>query len=267
LARCAFCRSEVGRLSAEHVLPAWLLREVLPAGTTARTKRHVSFSHLVKREHTEARREEGPVNASVVRKVCRDCNNGWMSSLEAEVKPIAASLARGIPLTLLTEGQRVLAFWALKTTIMLEYTHDATRSASSAERYSIYRGRNDRRLPKHAKVWIGWFDDGQVLSCSYFHRASTVVPPDEPWRRPPRRPNVQATVFLLGHLLLVVFSGTMTGADELFFPLYPFENFLHCLTPPHTPVRWPNTARPVTDFGAVAQLHENLLYLQMSRPS
>jgi len=54
--------------------------------------------------------------------VCRKCNGGWMSTLEAQVDPIFEKLTTGTDISLLTsEEVETLARWTGKTAIVLGY--------------------------------------------------------------------------------------------------------------------------------------------------
>ncbi len=119
---CLFCgctlRSKktkaVGK-SNEHIIPGWLMdylgvREmaVTPTLTEVASGRIVDI-----RKHA--------VSAFVAGTVCGTCNNGWMSDLEGDVKPVLIPLIEDPRrLETLNGKQRVLvARWALKTAAML----------------------------------------------------------------------------------------------------------------------------------------------------
>jgi hypothetical protein len=54
--------------------------------------------------------------------VCRECNGGWMSMLEAQVDPVFETLTNGTDISLLTpEEVETLARWTGKTAIVLGY--------------------------------------------------------------------------------------------------------------------------------------------------
>lgn len=51
----------------------------------------------------------------VVKAVCEECNNGWMSSLEAQVRPFLEPMVRGGDARLTVADQMALARWAAKS--------------------------------------------------------------------------------------------------------------------------------------------------------
>jgi hypothetical protein len=57
-----------------------------------------------------------------IRAVCVPCNTGWMSQLEKKVKPVLIPLllAEGLPLTLSSSEQDLLAVWAYKTALIID---------------------------------------------------------------------------------------------------------------------------------------------------
>lgn len=84
--------------------------------------------------------------------VCRNCNNGWMSKLENEMKPIVESILDEQLRALDISSQAVIAVWAMKTAMALE--------ALYAEREFFY-SENERRnmravsaIPECTSIWI-----------------------------------------------------------------------------------------------------------------
>lgn len=114
---CLFCGAGgAGVLSKEHVIPQWLLKHLeLPAddklfqgvassadGTLSQTPRiHSSFNFV-----------QGHV--------CEECNNGWMSQLEAAAKPILVPLIDGERTieSLAEEEAQIVGKWTCKTAYM-----------------------------------------------------------------------------------------------------------------------------------------------------
>jgi hypothetical protein len=62
----------------------------------------------------------------IVKHLCGNCNNGWMSRLERETKPIIISLLEDSLEAVDSNIQAVLATWAVKTAMVLE-AFDPTR--------------------------------------------------------------------------------------------------------------------------------------------
>jgi hypothetical protein len=68
----------------------------------------------------EQRRAEIKLDSFKLKKICKCCNNGWMSKLEESAKPLILGLIRGLrELNSLSEDERrILARWAGKTAIV-----------------------------------------------------------------------------------------------------------------------------------------------------
>jgi len=93
-----------------------------------------------------------PTKELLVKRVCPDCNNGWMSRLENNAKPILESILDDKLGALDAPAQCTLALWAVKTAMVLE-----TIDSSQTWFYSD----DERRLmcvmqtiPPRTSVWI-----------------------------------------------------------------------------------------------------------------
>jgi hypothetical protein len=111
---CRACGAEMkGNASREHILPQWLHPYIeLP---------NVSLEHkAVNEEQTTLLRRHG-LNNFVFKAICSGCNNGWMSQLEIEVKPILLPLIeeKRSADSLVGDERRIIARWAFKTAFMI----------------------------------------------------------------------------------------------------------------------------------------------------
>lgn len=135
---CVFC-GQPNKLTREHIIPQWLQDHLVVAQQTvwrscgSHSRQH-SFSGLVSR------------------RVCIDCNTGWMSKLEAIAKPVLLSLLeekteRAIP----PDECAVLARWVLKTVFVLDTT--ALNRVVPDQHYRLlYEG----KAPKHTIIAIAY---------------------------------------------------------------------------------------------------------------
>lgn len=57
-----------------------------------------------------------------VRRVCSDCNNGWMSDLEVAAKPLVLPWIDGSRTRLVYDQQQAIATWGIKTAMMIQYS-------------------------------------------------------------------------------------------------------------------------------------------------
>lgn len=146
---CLFCDRLLGANRAkEHVVPSWLLKHldsvtevVIPA--VART----ADSEIIdRRRHTADAMLEG--------RICNECNNGWMSALEADAKPIIIALIDGERLVFgLTDEERVLlARWSAKTAYMLNSSSNLKERVDSGHLRELMT--EVTRLPSNVAVFL-----------------------------------------------------------------------------------------------------------------
>jgi hypothetical protein len=102
-------------VTLEHALPRWLADEIQIPGVSLR-----QFLHDEKRpEDTLLRNHQ--LNTFGSKKVCRVCNNGWMSRLESDAKPYILDLMyqKTSILALTDDARQTLSRWAVKTAFMI----------------------------------------------------------------------------------------------------------------------------------------------------
>jgi hypothetical protein len=104
-----------------------------------------------------------------VRYVCRQCNNGWMSDLEARAKQYVQPLLMGQTLTLDSLGQSLLALWGMKTAMVLEGIDPPVKRAYTDQDRA--RLRIDCKIPWRTSVWLATSVDPGL-----FHSSKTRLP-------------------------------------------------------------------------------------------
>jgi hypothetical protein len=109
---CAFC-GEKGDMSGEHVWPKWVRNVILP------DRRGVGgyvWARAVPEGTDEIERVLQRDNLALaqieVKRVCKDCNTGWMHRIEDEAIPVLRRPIQGDPQTLHSEDVEVAASWA-----------------------------------------------------------------------------------------------------------------------------------------------------------
>jgi hypothetical protein len=102
-----------GTATREHILPQWLHPYIEIPG--------VSLEHRAVTEERVSLLRSHDLNNFVFKSICGTCNNGWMSQLEAEVKPILLPLIeeKRSAESLTDDETRLLARWAFKTAFMI----------------------------------------------------------------------------------------------------------------------------------------------------
>jgi hypothetical protein len=143
--RCVFC-GNVGKLTAEHVFPAWTTNWVPGAGTAA--IRHEMHG----RQAVNYEKRDLDVKS---RAVCETCNNTWMAKLETRIIPILGPLmASTEPAVVHGRTHRLIAWWAAKTAAMLDTVHPDRVIPIPA--YQAIR--HDREpAPSTMGIWMGCY--------------------------------------------------------------------------------------------------------------
>jgi hypothetical protein len=111
---CLACGETSNPASREHVFARWLLEEL--QSLDAPISLYRGFGDGSSKQERVAIR----LDSFKLKRVCEACNNGWMSHLEGNAKPIIVELIKGrrALATLGEEERQILARWAGKTAII-----------------------------------------------------------------------------------------------------------------------------------------------------
>jgi hypothetical protein len=93
-----------------------------------------------------------------------------MSDLEQEVRPLLEPMLHGETRILDGERQVLLARWAFKTTVMLEFTHPQERAIQPADTSWLYE---QREPPQNAMIWIASY---RGVARNSFYRHDVMQP-------------------------------------------------------------------------------------------
>lgn len=140
--KCIFCRKTTTR-SKEHVWPQWLEELLGVQGKiSAWVHRSVTGNAVSRRIQNTA--------SIVLGQVCGECNNGWMSELENQVRPLVQSMLPGvIGRTLSAADAGTLARWAFKTAIVLNAASNYRHIVPEAHYAHLY---STRQVPARVVV-------------------------------------------------------------------------------------------------------------------
>jgi hypothetical protein len=113
--RCAFCGC-TGKLSGEHVWPKWVRDVIL----SDRRRGGYVYADATPGEPVEITltRPVAELADLTVKKVCEDCNTGWMHRIEDAVIPILRRPVQGDPTTLRGELRSVATWTFLKCLVV-----------------------------------------------------------------------------------------------------------------------------------------------------
>lgn len=145
---CVFCGGSP--TTNEHVLPKWI-RKFLPGGN------RIVHEWRAPGEEEPSRRWVTDLVDFKARVVCETCNTGWMADLEERAEPFLGSMIRGNGRTLYADGKATVAFWALKTTLVLDAANPSARTIPDDDYAALYR--TQEVLP-NTSAWMGANDFG-----------------------------------------------------------------------------------------------------------
>lgn len=150
-----------------------------------------------------------------VRWVCKTCNNGWMSDLQNQAKPILVPLLANQSSTLGVEDLTTLARWVAMTVMTGEFANQSTEpvvSISQRDRESLKAG---NAPPGNWHIWIG---KSREDTATWAHSLLPLLG-NEPHPfdvNGPAIPTTQLTIFGVGSLVFVSFSSFFQSCNWRF---------------------------------------------------
>jgi hypothetical protein len=147
---CIFCGGPAN--SREDVWPLWMTKHFIAPGT------------MESQRGPDLQVRTRPVDRPelVVRRVCEDCNNGWMSRLQSRAKPIIERLWQEPNVTLPLEDCHSLSLWAVMTVMVMQ-----TLGEEEGWLYSEYDCTlmwNSQQMPRFTGIWIANCDGHTEIS-------------------------------------------------------------------------------------------------------
>lgn len=137
-----FCQGQVS--SREDIWPQWLTKR-FPSSDASRMEAERG-GHKLGIWQTKTSK------LLPARCVCENCNNGWMSKLEVEMKPIVESILDEKLKAIDVSSQAVIAKWATKTAMALEALYpEREYFYSETERQDM---RSVSSIPERTSIWI-----------------------------------------------------------------------------------------------------------------
>lgn len=237
---CIFCGS--GGLTREHVLPNWMSKMFAPGLTATTTIEKAG-------EPTSVYRSALLQHKAKI--VCANCNNGWMSKLEADTKPILSKmlfdLMHGSKLG--KYEQELLAFWAQKTVMILALSTGAEYRIPRESHTSLY----ELQTPiQEITVRLGWRipKKGKYGPHLSYFTISDVTGPEKPSIEAKiGKVEVWRAVVAIGNVVFHVNGSTpnvrveVANVDIRVTPqIYPYEKVLEW------PFEWPVDALTSVGF-------------------
>jgi hypothetical protein len=188
---------------------------------------------------TEVRRRRGHMTTRKLRRVCRDCNNVWMSRIEDEAKPYLLPMMSGQNVYMDRTAQKKVVDWITLKCMVFENNRreDAATTLEQRQRFM-----EKREIPAYTQIHL--FRCGETPWDWQFHRHSanfTASPPPTPLH--PRRKNAQSFAFGVGELLAYVLQAFAADIEFRFERIHarqiwpPIDEF----------VAWPPVIRATRD--------------------
>ena len=147
---CIFCGGF--NLSKEHVWPNWTRKVLTDNPSPAHHEWHNTFSSkgtVVKESGMRTR--QGSTFTKKLRVVCKTCNNGWMSRLENDTKPILLTLIQGEPTLLDREQQTLLAQWIVLKVMITEWNRPLEAFIPKVDRRAFM---DNLTIPPYLEMWV-----------------------------------------------------------------------------------------------------------------
>lgn len=203
-------------LTNEHVIPQWLAE---PLGAK---DQEVTHAYESPPSMGAPRREWATTGVDLkVKRVCAECNNGWMNDLERGVQPFLGNLVRGRIAMLGPSRRAVLVRWLLKTIAMQQLAeptdaqivpsdlaHEARDCNPPSNRFQVWAAGND-------------FEAGVALGVRGFEAQAGDGPQHSSWIHACVLRRVTLVTLDLGaegNIRPVVVQGPLTGAIAQLWP-------------------------------------------------
>lgn len=246
---CAWCGSTP--LTREHLVPFWL-GEVLADAFGDNEGYDFGFEFIdsdgsrTTRSHPQRRPEV------VVKAVCEECNNGWMSSLEGQVRPFLEPMVRGGDARLAVADQVALARWAAKVAVLLDHYEDGAIVLGHDDLRQIYR---DGIAPPSYHMRLAFRPEPGSQPFDFYVSGHHAAPTGTTDLEAPTAPNSFSVTLALGHVVIAIVGGPGMENHERWARGSDFPLMIWPPTPDG--ISWPPHAPVVRDRDGLRQFHES----------
>lgn len=203
---CIFCNNYVD--SKEHVWPTWM-HELLDGNPMGKYNRQTINRHPSGAEEVSGPTgKPGNVFNIQVRAVCRQCNNGWMSIKEGEVKPFLELMVAGTPVTITSAQVELLAKWCALKFIVMEHSSVGTSLTPLSDRIAF---KENGDIPPYFRIYVGnHLSKARSAAARHSHTLSLSpngpVPPLDGTNR-----NIQTISIILGRIFIHINAARIDG--------------------------------------------------------
>lgn len=230
---CHFCQHEftespsAHERTREHVFGDWTtpyLQSPLGPGTQIRWQAEGD-------ERSQSAYPAFPAQQAV-QGVCKACNSGWLSEIQATAKPfLLPALKSTKRRSFGEEAQKALGLWAYRAALVAGVKAGAAAIPVSR----LHEFYEQRQPPDSTRIWLAATGQRQL---TYINTSVIKVFPED--SEPPERANAFASVLGIGHLAFCIVcwtdikpGGSMRRVHESFagatIPIFPVRG----------PIQWP----------------------------
>lgn len=211
MAKCIFCGAEES-LTKEHIFGEWLKDEFPSDAKTTHIVGKMDWpKHVITREPiTKDEKRTGNTRSRYAKVVCKSCNNGWMSQLEAAAKPIVLGLMNRSFRALGPKEQCAIATWATKVCMIAEWIKSDKIHVTQEERDTL---KNTRNPPKGWGLWIANYAGGSWAHLTVFQHRGNLFSPVVP-QAGGKMHYGQSTIFGMKKVIFLVISSNFPGLVE-----------------------------------------------------
>jgi hypothetical protein len=153
---CIFC-NKTREKAKEHIWPRWLQLNLYGDTKSQFDGMHISSNQI---SVLDKRQQTG--ETLIFGRICKICNNGWMSDLEEDFKPIFHKLIDDYKnITRLSKSERkTISCWSLKTAMMINAGSNY-RQIIPIEYYNLFY--LNQQIPKDIKIDIAFIKSDDLL--------------------------------------------------------------------------------------------------------
>jgi hypothetical protein len=147
---CVFCQEDIAASDPpEHIFPKWL-RNFRPKGMTLVHEPGVEVrGRCIKRIGEHTFRSKGP--EATTDKVCKECNQEWMSDLENQASQLLTPLIEGEKVQLTLNDQIFISEWITKTLLMCQFLNPNDKVIPNSDYQDLY---DDRSASKFCEIFL-----------------------------------------------------------------------------------------------------------------
>lgn len=207
--RCIFCGSSKD-MTGEHMFAAGLHRKYKFQHIPRTTFHNKILTHNADGSISEEIFPDAtgrPIHSLKTRKICKNCNGGWMGNLEDRIQNLLDRLNKALLWVQLSDNEIAdLQQWAMLLAIKWETRNQHLRCIPDSEHYYLYKNRTP---PENWKIWIGRAAKQDKISAYHSSILSKNATPfaDSQF-------SAQATSFCIGPIYILALSSTPETVEK-----------------------------------------------------